>query len=528
MTQLSGNLEAFALSDVLSLLAMGGRTARVAVSSESADGEIRFSDGQVSGASADVTRAGLLRRVAFVAHVPVVDLAMALESDEPVRALVDSGVVNRELAQQVSVEQAVDAVGSMLGWGSGEFSVTLLGQDPADLGVRLSVREVVEAARTRAADWDRVRSELPEPGSVLSLTPTVDEPPTLTAEDWTVLARVDGRRSIDEILRYAGPVQLVASDRLLDLLRRGLIQVRPMGAGDDEQQLSGLVDGYEQSLPEVLRSAVESAEHAESGEAPPPAPPPPAPLTPSPMVDRIAAPPSSMAASPAPADQVAPVVEPGELAAVEVVAQRVEAEDLPAPGDAAIVAPAGSADEAQGMPVGTPALSPDPDEQIVEFADDPVSLLPSPAAGEPIDDRRTDEVERRAILTTLSEAAWSAAGQPSADMEAVDGPAPDTAADPRGAEEEPVLLAPAVEEEASFGSVGRTGSDLLSGPGILSTDADPHIEWAPEFARFAASMPEPFVPVVPRPAADEDDAEDPKAPAQLSEEGPVPFGARGW
>ena len=94
-TNLSGSLAAFGLDEVLALLGMGGRTAQLEVRSAAGVGSVHLVDGEVSSASADLARAGLLRQVVAAASVPASDLARALEEGEPVRALVDSGASPR-------------------------------------------------------------------------------------------------------------------------------------------------------------------------------------------------------------------------------------------------------------------------------------------------------------------------------------------------------------------------------------------------------------------------------------------------
>ena len=103
-TNLSGSLSEFSLAEVLSLLGMGGRTAHMQVTSPDSVGTVHLVDGRISSATADSARAGLLRAVVAAVSVPADDLAHALQSEDPVRALVESGVVDREAAQQVASE----------------------------------------------------------------------------------------------------------------------------------------------------------------------------------------------------------------------------------------------------------------------------------------------------------------------------------------------------------------------------------------------------------------------------------------
>jgi Domain of unknown function (DUF4388) len=248
-TNLSGSLSEFSLAEVLSLLGMGGRTARMQVTSPDSVGTVHLVDGRISSATADSARAGLLRAVVAALSVPADDLAHALQSEDPVRALVESGVVDREAAQEVASEHCTESVGEMLEWTSGEFAVWVGTQDPADIGVRLGVDELVAAARERAREWHDLRAALPDSDSVLTLVPDVAQAPVVDVDDWAVLARVDGRRTLTEVLAAMGASPLAAGNRLVQLMGRGLVAVRVGGGDAEREHMSQMLDALDAGSP---------------------------------------------------------------------------------------------------------------------------------------------------------------------------------------------------------------------------------------------------------------------------------------
>jgi hypothetical protein len=248
-TNLSGSLSEFSLAEVLSLLGMGGRTARMQVTSSDAVGTVHLVDGRISSATANSARAGLLRSVVAALPVPADDLAQALASEEPVRALVESGVVDRDAAQQVASEHCTEAIGEMLDWTSGEFAVWVGSQDPGDIGVRLEVDQLVAAARERAQEWHDLRAALPGSDSVLALVADVEQAPVVDREDWSVLARVDGRRTLAEVLAAMGASPLAAGHRLVQLMGRGLVAVQVRGSDAEQEQASQMLDAFDSSGP---------------------------------------------------------------------------------------------------------------------------------------------------------------------------------------------------------------------------------------------------------------------------------------
>ena len=244
-TNLSGSLSEFTLAEVLALLSMGRRTARMQVSTPTSVGVVHLVDGKVSSATADCSRASLLRSVVAALPVPADDLAPAVGADDPVRHLVDGGVVDRAEAQQVAQEQSTEAVAEMLGWESGDFAVSVGDVDAGDIGLRVGVDELVSAAEDRAQAWADLRSALPAPESVLALVPEVAQGPVVDAEDWAVLARVDGRRTLDEVLAAMGAAPLAAGNRLVELMGRGLVSVRVGNVDVESERANQLIDQFE-------------------------------------------------------------------------------------------------------------------------------------------------------------------------------------------------------------------------------------------------------------------------------------------
>ncbi len=265
-TNLSGSLSEFSLAEVLSLLGMGGRTALMQVTSTDSVGTVHLVDGQISSATADSARAGLLRAVVAALSVPADDLAHALQSEDAVRDLVESGVVDREAAQEVGSEHCTESVGEMLEWTTGEFAVWVGSHDPADIGVRLNVDELVAAARERAQEWHDLRAALPESDSVLALVPDVAQAPVVDLDDWAVLARVDGRRTLNEVLAAMGASPLAAGNRLVQLMDRGLVAVRVGGGDAEREHMSQMLDAFDAGAP--VEAVIELAAQPEPEFAP--------------------------------------------------------------------------------------------------------------------------------------------------------------------------------------------------------------------------------------------------------------------
>ena len=79
--------------------------------------------------------------------------------------------------------------------------------------------------------------------------PSVDQAPVVDLEDWAVLARVDGRRTLAEVLAAMGASPLAAGNRLVQLMGRGLVAVQVGGGDAEQEQANQMLDAFEAGAP---------------------------------------------------------------------------------------------------------------------------------------------------------------------------------------------------------------------------------------------------------------------------------------
>ena len=270
---LEGSLDAFGLRDLFLLLA---GTAKSGVLRLTHDGEagttrgvVRFSGGEVSGASADISRLALARRLVGIGAVDDTALAAAVgvaTAGGPgvVRGLLEAGALDPAVLREAATEQTVDAVCELLRWHTGEFSFDLDATDGDDVGVRLPVAEVVSLADARDTAWTEVAAVIPSPDAVLSLPVTLPEDPVLTRDEWSLVALVDGRRTVEDLVLITGAGRFRVASMLAALVGRGLVQVGA-GARDDH---AGAV---QRRLAVLARAEAADAVPAARGDQPRPA-----------------------------------------------------------------------------------------------------------------------------------------------------------------------------------------------------------------------------------------------------------------
>ena len=250
--KLEGSLDAFSLPDIFQLLSFTKKSGGLHLAHDRADGVVFFAAGQVTGASADSSRQPLARRivgsgaVSDEALVAAVEAVAAGEGVGVVRALLDAGAVDADLLRQAAQEQATDAIFDLLRWRDGDFAFVLDEVNPDEVGVSVSVEDVLADAEARRATWESVSQVVPSPQAVLVMPVVLAAEPAVSREEWSLLALVDGRRTVSELVDLTGSGQYAVVSTLASLVQRGLLEVEALRVRPD------VLDGH--AFPPVSRA----------------------------------------------------------------------------------------------------------------------------------------------------------------------------------------------------------------------------------------------------------------------------------
>lgn len=119
-----------------------------------------------------------------------------------------------------------DAIYSLALWGQGDFQFSPGVESEARTITRSNTNLLMEAAR-RSDEWKILSKKIPTTESVPILTcrDGLSEPVTFTPQEWLVVTRVDGVRSIDEIARNSRLSSFDIAKTLYGLVTAELVEI---------------------------------------------------------------------------------------------------------------------------------------------------------------------------------------------------------------------------------------------------------------------------------------------------------------
>ncbi len=252
--KLEGSLDAFSLPDIFQLLSFTKKSGGLHLAQGGSDGVVFFAAGLVTGASADSSRQPLARRIVGSGAVSDEALSAAVEAVSAgeglgvVRALLESGAVDADLLRQAAQDQSTDAIFDLLRWQEGDFAFVMDETNPDDVGVTVAIDAVLAEAEARRATWESVSQVVPSPQVVMVMPVVLTAEPAVSREEWSLLALVDGRRSVAELVDLTGSGQYAVVSTLAALVQRGLLAVREDAGSGEEQDHVAVVLRRQQLL----------------------------------------------------------------------------------------------------------------------------------------------------------------------------------------------------------------------------------------------------------------------------------------
>jgi len=169
--------------------------------------------------------------------------------------LIEKNYVSAVDLEQVVRGQMEELIYSLLSWEKGSFKF-YENQYPTEeeITVDISVENAILEGVRRLDEQNRVRDIFPDTGLVVSLAPLPVENQSeisLKSEEWSVLALVDGRRTIAEIASTSSRPRMDTIHRLASLKLAGLIVVGGKKR-TDKDRLADMADNLSRLLEEYI------------------------------------------------------------------------------------------------------------------------------------------------------------------------------------------------------------------------------------------------------------------------------------
>jgi hypothetical protein len=228
--RLEGSIDAFSLPDIFSLLSMTKKTGGLHLRRAGAHGVVWLADGVLTGGTSDLGRQSLGRRIAGSGHVADDALAAAVDKVGQdgglglARSLRDAGAIDEGDLHSMVREHVADVVFDLMRWSDGDFEFVVDEANTDDVGITREVDEVVTEARRRLEIWAGIDAKVATTQTVLSLAMDPRNDPQLSRDEWALLALVDGRRTVGELVAMCGRGEYSVVVALAELVSRDLLR----------------------------------------------------------------------------------------------------------------------------------------------------------------------------------------------------------------------------------------------------------------------------------------------------------------
>ena len=246
---LTGDLGEFGLPDVLRLLALSGKSGRLEIDTGGRRGRVELEEGRVLAAAADLSRAGLARRLvgAGTADVDTVAELLAGEGAMPTdpqlaERLVAGDHLGGGTVAAALREHTIDGVLELVRAPEGEFHFHGRTQESAaPASVTIAVEELLAEVAERSRALEAFPSAAVPPSAPVAIVAPESDGVAVSAEAWSLLGLVDGRRTVGELVELRGCGAFETHRILSELLEAGVLV---LGTSDRAGPSQRLLDSH--------------------------------------------------------------------------------------------------------------------------------------------------------------------------------------------------------------------------------------------------------------------------------------------
>jgi len=262
---LQGNVGQFTLPEIFQLVASGRKTGTLGIQKDDDIVMIYFEKGQIIygyGPRKTYHLGQLLKERGKInskqLNEAVSTQVKTASSKRLGQILMEKKFIDRADLEKVVREQVEELIYSLLSWDSGTFKF-YENQYPTqeEITVNISVENAILEGYRRIDELNRARGALPDLEQVLTIAPAPSERKTdisFQSEEWNLLALVNGRRTINEIVDISNLPKTETLQKLAALKLAGLISEVGIKGEEEADRLAVMVDRVSRLFEEYLQN----------------------------------------------------------------------------------------------------------------------------------------------------------------------------------------------------------------------------------------------------------------------------------
>ncbi len=258
---LQGKIEKFTLPEIFQLIANSKKTGTLGIQNSNDIIMVYFNNGRITYAYGPRQTSHIGQLLSDNGKISAGQLedAIAYQSNSEITKRLGQILVYKKYVTQDDLDEAVkqqveELVYSLLSWDNGSFKF-YDNQYPTkeEITVNLSVENVILEGLRRIDEINHLKETLPDFDKPLKMSEATcgrGKDISLRPEEWNLLALVDGRTSINDLLEQSDYPRVKTIERLASLKLAGLIteSEKPADKGDHlavmVNRVSGLLEDY--------------------------------------------------------------------------------------------------------------------------------------------------------------------------------------------------------------------------------------------------------------------------------------------
>ena len=229
---LKGDLATMGLEDIFQWLAVGKKTGILELKGFQHTKRISFHEGRITGVVSTDPREYLGQYLLAFNRITEEQLREALATQEDENLLLGRILVNRQIITEAEVRRIVqlkvdESIFDVFLWEVGTFEFHDGAQPPQKaVLLQLDVTGIVLEGARRKDEWKRIKKVIKGGDAVLdAISEAIAEMLPLAAEDADVLSRLDGTKTIDDLVLEMRATDFKIHKLLFDLYEKGMVRI---------------------------------------------------------------------------------------------------------------------------------------------------------------------------------------------------------------------------------------------------------------------------------------------------------------